>query len=243
MRKQAIFFILVLLLCGVCSAALPPLNVNIKWCGSQDVFFWNASSADVSGYRIINNYPELDSTRSIYTTVSSATGQKTIGSFIIPAKTDNPIRIEPGLWRFRMYHNVSSSVGITQFEYHVFNRSSTGVETDLFYGQALTSDINSLTTTETLLSYARRNITTMFPGDRLVIKVNASTTSVTSRDAWMTLSGNTMASMVSIAYFVCDDDTIPYDGSGTDKASGILFGLIGGFLGGLILIKRKGGFT
>jgi len=203
MKSKIIIFILMIIVTP-CVALTQPI-VNIPWCGSQDIFFWNASS-DISGYRAINNYPELDSERAIYTSVSSATGSKTIGSFIIPSKSNNPIMLEPGLWRFRMYHNVSSSVGVTTFEYIVFNRSSTGVETNLFYGQALTSDVNSLTPVESLLSYARRNETNLFPGDRLVIKINASTTSVTPRDAWVTLAGNTRVSMVGVSWFVCDED-------------------------------------
>jgi hypothetical protein len=52
----------------------------------------------------------------------------------------------------------------------------------------------------------------MFNGDRLVIKVNASTSSVAARNAWISLAGNTEASMVGVSYFLCDSEL--YGGSG-----------------------------
>jgi hypothetical protein len=94
---------------------------------------------------------------------------------------------------------------MTQYQFVVYNRSSAGTETNLFYGHAITEEINALTSTEYLLSYARRNYTTFFPGDQMVIKVNASTTSVTARDAWITLAGNTRASMVEVGWWICED--------------------------------------
>jgi hypothetical protein len=96
-------------------------------------------------------------------------------------------------------------VGTTQYQFIVYNRSSAGTETNLFYGHAITEEINELASTEYLLSYARRNYTTFFPGDQMVIKVNASTTSVTARDAWITLAGNTRASMVEVGWWICED--------------------------------------
>jgi len=117
------------------------------------------------------------------------------------------------------------------------NRSSTGVETDLFYGNAITRDINTLDPTEQLLSYARRNVTTMFSGDRLVIKVNASTTSVTARTVYMWLGGNTNTSMVQASNFIC------CEGGGCNTGSegiAILFGVVGGILGAIAILRRMG---
>lgn len=77
----------------------------------------------------------------------------------------------------------------------------------MFYGNAITTDIERGTTpTEYLTSYARRNYTTFFTGDRLVIRANASTTVASARTT-MEVAGNTNASMVSVSYFVCDESS------------------------------------
>jgi hypothetical protein len=179
------------------------LAADYNWCGDQDIFFRNDSS-DVSGYFVMDHLPEIAPTAYKHVSVSSETGSQQIGAWITPAGSPGTQTIAPGLWRFRTYLNVSSATGATNYEYKVFNRSSDGTETDLFYGHVISVDINDLTPTEHLISYARRNWTTLFPGDRLVIKINASTSSVAARDAWIAVSGNNYASMVSASYFVCD---------------------------------------
>lgn len=194
------------LFCPVGPPPDPIPNPNIPVCHTQNFFFWNQTSYQIPGYRILNNYPELDSVRYITTSVSSATGSKIIGNFTTAAFTETKT-MAPGPWRFRSYFYVSSAVGDTRVEYSVFNRSSTGVETHLWYGTAITGDINNLATAEQLLTYARRNSTTFYAGDRLVIKVNASTTSVTSRDIYMGLAGNVYASMVQNGWWICNEST------------------------------------
>jgi len=210
------------------------------WCGIQELFFWNASS-DVSGYKILDHYPELSEQREVNVTISAATGSQQLGAWLSPAGTPGVTTIAPGFWRFRTFHNVSSQVGTTTLEFFIMNRSSTGVETNLFYNKAITEDINSLDPNEYLLSYARRNATTMFAGDRLLLKVNASTSSVTARKVYMWLAGNTNTSMVQASNFICCDD-----GSCSGSGSGIsgiewplmVYGLIGGILGALVIIRR-----
>ena len=194
----------------VSACAAPPTPTpttaitDYDWCYQQDIFFRNDSS-DISGYYVMDHLPQVENTRWKSVSVSSATGSKEIGSWVTPfGGIETPMTIAPGLWRFRTYLNVSSAVGNTSYQYQVFNRSAAGIETDLFYGHVISADINDLTPTEHLTSYARRNWTTLFAGDRLVIKINASTTSVTARDAYIALAGNTHASMVSVGYFVCD---------------------------------------
>jgi hypothetical protein len=179
-----------------------PWESCFPWCGIQEIFFHNATS-DISGYLVLNHIPELSKEREVNVSISSDTGSKRLGSWVTPIGSPGVTTIAPGLWRFRTFHNVSSQVGVTTLEFKVFNRSSAGIETDLFYGQAITKDINALDPTEYLLSYARRNATTLFPGDRLVIKVNASTSSVSARNVYMWLAGNTNTSMVQVSNFIC----------------------------------------
>lgn len=178
-------------------------TIDWPWCADQDIFF-RADSSDIAGYFHMDHRPQIESTKYFSTTVSSGTGSQRIASWATNASKPGVSVIGPGLWRFRVYLNVSSAVGNTNYEFKVFNRSSDGTETDLFYGHVISKDINDLTPTEHLISYARRNYTQLFSGDRLVIKVNASTSSVAARDAWISVAGNTQASMVGVSYFICD---------------------------------------
>jgi hypothetical protein len=193
--------------CAVAPVEFPDWD----WCADQDIFFRNDSS-DIAGYSVIDHIPQIASTQYKTVSVSSDTGTKELGRWVTPSGSPGVTLIGPGLWRFRVYLNVSSASGTTNYEFKIFNRSSDGTETDLFYGKVIGTDINDLTPTEHLISYARRNYTTMFNGDRLVIKVNASTSSVAARNAWISLAGNTEASMVGVSYFLCDSEL--YGGSG-----------------------------
>jgi len=172
------------------------------WCGEQDIFFRNDSS-DIAGYFVMDHRPQIEDTKYFATTVSSGTGSKRIATWATNTSSPGVSMIGPGLWRFRVYLNVSSAVGNTNFEFKIFNRSADGTETDLFYGHVISKDINDLTPTEHLISYARRNYTQLFEGDRLVITVNASTSSVAARDAYIWVAGNNYTSMVESGYYLC----------------------------------------
>jgi len=205
-----------------CTSPPPtPVPDSTDWCNTQEIFFWNKVS-DLPAYSLMDHYPQIAGETSINVTVSSATGSQQIGAFILPIDAlDGIDTLAPGLWRFRGYYSVSSAVGNTTIEYTVFNRSVAGVETDLFYGQAISTDYNSLAVGESLLSYARRNYTYFNPGDRLVVKVNASTTSVADRTLYMYLDGNLHASMLQVSRFVCDDTSGTSGGSGATSDSGM----------------------
>jgi hypothetical protein len=216
--------LIVALLCAVVILISPVGALSpIPWCAQQDLFFFNQSSADIAGYRVLQNYPELSNERVLKSPgVTAASGEKTIATFIVPEGEfykDNSI--QPGLWRFRGYFNASSAVGDTTVKYYLINRTSTGTETVLFYGNAITQDINTLDMSEYLTSYARRNATALFPGDRLAIRVNVSTTSTAARNVHMAVAGNLHASMVSMAYFHCTDEDILPSGAGSAASAPI----------------------
>lgn len=216
------------------------------YCGDQSLFLRNDSS-DIAGYYVLDHRPQIASEYARKVEVSSATGPKTIGKWVLPSTWQNVSVLAPGLWRFRMYHNVSSAVGVTTFEYALFNRSASGVETNVFFQKSITTDVDSLTPIEYLTSYARRNYTELFPGDRLVLRVNASTNSVTPRDAWITVAGNSRTSMVDMEYFLCpaldnpETTTSPVsDGSsGGGEATGAALGLVAGIIGAIVINRRK----
>lgn len=201
--KIAILLFVCLLIAPACASSIP-------WCAHQDVFFWNASS-DITGYKILDNYPELSVQKSITTVpFTSGSGEIVVGTWATPIGSPG-VSLEPGLFRFRSYIYSSSTAGITTLKFYLINRSASGVETNLFYGNAITQDVDATgIPQEYLTSYARRNSTTIFPGDRVVIRVNASTSSSSARTITYELAGNTNASMVSVSYFACSQSNTPF---------------------------------
>ena len=210
MKPVLILLLLVMLVCPVVA------DDDWMWCADQDIFLRNDSS-DITGYSSMDHFPQIADTQYKMAKVSSGSGPQQLGAWITPSGAPGVLSIGPGLWRFRVYLNMSSASGNTDYEFKVYNRSLDGTETDLFYGKIIADDFNELTPTEHLISYARRNYTTLFEGDRLVIKVNVSTSSVAVRDAWISLAGNTAASMVSVGYFLC-----PSEISGGTSGGGVM---------------------
>jgi hypothetical protein len=229
MKYLVCLVILAVMVATPCSA--------FPWCAQQDVFFWNASS-DIAGYKVLDHIPQLASQSSITTApFTASSGEITLGTWATPIGSPGD-ELAPGLWRFRTYAYSSSTSGITSIRFYAINRSASGVETTLFFGNAITNDIEATgTPKEYLTSYARRNSTTIFPGDRLLIRVNASTDSSSARTLTYELAGNTNASMGSIGYFLCP----ALSGSKVDDgpALPILCGIVGGLLAALFLIRRK----
>ena len=184
---------------------VPPI-LELPWCDKPDLFFWWNDTGDITNYRTMNNVPEIRDQIFTQVTVDQERGPAPLGCWSTPAAKPGVTWIAPGIWRFRTYHNVSPAVGNSYIQFQVFNRSLDGTETDLFYGLILTKEINTLTTEEYLTSYAKRNWTKLFTGDRLVIKAFGCTTSVNARTISMAVAGNTNASMVSMGWLMCDDD-------------------------------------
>ena len=175
------------------------------WCDKQDVFFWRSTS-DVIAYNKSDHIPQLASEQIITKTISVADGRQLIASFITPNDTAyNTFLLAPSEWKFHGYFNISATGGTTTVEYKVYNRTVTGTETDLFFGHAITSDISTVgVPLEYITSYARRNYTYLNYGDRLVVKVYATTTSVPNRNISIILAGNSHASYVELGYFICN---------------------------------------
>jgi hypothetical protein len=181
-----------------------------SWCGRQDVFFYNQSS-NLTGYQKLNNVPERDIQRNITSSsITSSSGEVTLGTWITDAGSPGTTSLAPGSWDFRSYFTASSSAGNTRANYRIFNQTPNGTKTWLFFGSAITKDIISGTIPgEYQTSYARRNYTTFYPGDRLGIQINVSTDSASARTVTMDMAGNTNASMVSISYFLCPSTAAP----------------------------------
>jgi hypothetical protein len=216
-----------------------PCAADFPWCAQQDLFFWNASS-DIIGYKVLDHIPQLASQSPITTPpFTASSGEITLGTWATPrGKPGN--ELAPGLWRFRTYAYSSTTAGSTTLKFYAINRSASGIETALFFGNAITNDIDATgVPREYLTSYARRNSTTIFPGDRLLIRVNASTDSASARTLTYDMAGNTNASMVSIGYFLCPE--LNGGSAVIDNGLALPFAAscIGAALIGLILIRRK----
>lgn len=234
------FFLIIAILFLVSTASA---GTAYCWSHQQDVFFWYASS-DIAGYRIMDQIPERAVQHTLTSTpFSSSSGEVTLGTWATPNANPDTNTLAPGLWRFRVYAKTSSDSGTTTLKFYAINRSSAGVETNLFYGNAITRDINSGTTpAEYLISYARRNYTHFNTGDRIVIRINASTNNAAARTVSFDVGGNTNASMVQIGYFVnyYDSASEPFDDDDyTTEAAAAALGLIGGSMGGVLFIKKR----
>lgn len=239
------FFLIIAILFLVSTASA---GTAYCWSHQQDVFFWYASS-DIAGYRIMDQIPQLSDGRLITTApFTASSGEVMLGQWITPAGSPDTRILAPGLWRFRIYVRTSLQSGTTDIRFYAINRSASGVETPLYFGNAVTHDISyDITLEEHLLSYARRNYTYFNPGDRLIIRANVSTNSALPRTVSLAVAGNTKASMVQIGYFVnyydfatepCPED----DDAGSDytvEASAAALGLIGGSMGGVLFIKKR----
>ncbi len=216
------------------------LGGTVPWCEDIDMFFWYLND-DIPGYRVLNNEPEPDDQHTITSpSVSSTTGEQTLGTWITPITSFSTKTIAPGLWRYRIYAKASSDAGITTMKFRTFNRSSDGTITWLFFGNAFTKDITHGTVPdEYLLSYARRNYTTLFPGDRLGIQVNVSTDSAAARTVSMDIGGNTNASMVGVSYWLCPSAGVYYVPPHPQTPLPPHISIIGIPIAALLFLRRK----
>lgn len=222
------------------NVSLCGLGLEYDLCGDMNLFFWNDSSSLGPDYNRLSSHPQPTVEKIMSATVSAATGEKTIGSFVTEPFNDGKV-MGPGLTRYRTYLNVSSAVGNTTYNFIPYNVSPSGIETRMFFGVPRTEEVNELVSREYLTSYARRNYTYFLPGERLLIRVNVSTTSVTARTAYFIIGGTSQASEVQVGYWICEDSLVccNTDNGGGGEAIGAAFGLIGGLIAAVICCRRR----
>jgi hypothetical protein len=205
MRIEAALFLLVFLFCIIPASA--QFTLNNEYCGDINLFFTNESS-DIPGYYILDKIPRLGEQTIISKTVNSASGDVLIASFITPPGRPGVPVLMPGYTRYRTYHSVSTvgTTGENTVFFRFYNRSADGTETRIYYDDAQTqSDVDSLTLKEYTIAYAKRNYSTLFKGDRFVVKAYAKTTGGPDREIRMSLGGSTNASMVASGFYPCDE--------------------------------------
>jgi len=246
------WFVIAIIFAAVVVA--PCMATEFPWTGHQDIMFYNALS-DVAGYRTIDHVPEQADQVSITTApITVSSGEVTLGTWLTPP-FEETTTIAPGRWIFRTYAVASSDSGHTLMHFRIFNRTETGESTYLFFGRAISQDINrGITPAEYNTYYARRNVTTIHPGDRLGIQINVSTDSASARTVTLEVSGNTNASYVSTGYWLGSTPITPTDAptahipnlpvgsSSRDENSQLLLWILGGciliFLAWRLLCRR-----
>jgi len=136
--------------------------------GGQVLFFHHDPVEDPAGYEGLFPVPAGSGEADETVVVKTGLGQVLVDPYITIAGYPGLTTLPAGLWRFRTYHYVDSAPGITNAVFKVYNRSG-ATETLLF--TATSDDINALTATEYLTSYAQATDYAVSLSDRIVIKV------------------------------------------------------------------------
>ena len=196
MRQAAIILLLILLLCPITSA-------QVDWCDQVNIlYFQHSNSPDIPGYEELRNYPSgaLESDENV--TVKAADGLVLIDTYITPPGEPTITAFEPGLRRYRTYHYVDKTIGVTRFVYRPFIRHTDGTETPLY--EIITEDVDAVIPTEYLTSYVIANKTTVLPTDRIGISVFVNTTSAAEVYAHFVYEGTVHHSHIESGYYSCD---------------------------------------
>lgn len=217
-------------------AIVPSCAQNPAWCELNTIYFQHSNSSDIPGYEELRNYPSGYPESDENVTITSASGLVLIDTYITPQHEPGVIALEPGLRRYRTYHYVDKSIGITRFVFTQFVRHSSGTETNLY--TVITEDIDSVVVNEYLTSYVIANITNLDKTDRIGVRVYVNTTSSTAIQTHFVYEGATHHSHIDSGYYLCDEQV--NDASDEPLTPiGIAFGVVGGMLGALIVSRRS----
>ena len=204
MRQAAILLLLILLLCPLASAQFTDDN---EYCGNVNLFFSSVWS-DIPGYYTLDQKPCFCEQTILSKSLTAASGDVLLGSFITPPGKPGVPFLMPGYTRYRTYHSTTTLgiFGVNSVFFRFYNRSLDGTETRIYYEDTQTqSDVSSTALVEYSVPYAKRNYTTLFPGDRFVVKAYAKTTSGVARNITMSIGGATNVSMVASGFYPCDE--------------------------------------
>lgn len=216
--------------------AISPVCAQDLWCGLNTIYFQHSNSPDIPGYEELRNYPSGASESNENITIVSSSGLVLIDTYITPQNEPGVIALEPGLRRYRTYHYVDKSVGVTRFVFTQFVRHASGNETALY--SVITDDVDSLVVEEYLTSYVIANITNLNKDDRIGVRVYVNTTSSSAIQAHFVYEGATHHSHIESGYYLCADQMS--DASDEPLTPiGIAFGVVGGMLGALIVSRRS----
>lgn len=194
MRQIALILLLVLLFC--------PAHAQEPWCGLNTIYFQNTSSDDVSGYKTLRNYPISINETDLSVSVSAATGQLLIAQFITSANTPHVYSFSPGLRRYRVYHYVDKTQGVTTFTYKPYLYFKDGTQKPLY--EVTTGEVDATEPDEYLISYAIPETVPLNLTDRIGIDVYAQTDSAAAIQAHVVFEGISNYSHIDAGYYSCE---------------------------------------
>jgi hypothetical protein len=181
---------------------LGPASDRERWCGSPLIFFQHESVPVPAGFEGLDIYPAASGEDDENVTVKDSTGEKLMDSYISLTDFPNIVLIRSGLWRFRMFHYVSTASGDTIFNYSVSIWNTTGWR---YLFHVNTDPVNSLFPVEVLTSYGLTTNTTILESDRIVVNVSAKTDHSSNVIAHFVYEGNTNTSHVQVSYLDCPE--------------------------------------
>lgn len=230
MRKIAAIVSLLLLVC-VASAQTPV-------CGTNVLYFQHNLSTSPAGYEELINYPSGNTEQDENITIKNTDGPVLIDAYIMPeGSLASATELLRGLREFDTYHYVDTASGVTRINYTAFRRFPNGTE-HVFYSQT-TEDINALTTTAYTTYRVSQDDLKLSHTDRLGIKIYGQTTHAANVKLHFVYQGMGNASHFHSGFFECP--TPPVNDQSSYAPAALLFSLVGGLIGALVVVK-KGGF-
>jgi len=161
---------------------------------NSQTYYFSSNPANVGGYESALRNPGLNPQDDDSVSVSNGTGEVLIDSYVTIQDDPGVLEIPAGVWSFKMFHYVDNALGVSWFRYKVFKRSVAGAETLLF--TVNTNEVNALSVAEINIDYTVTTAIPLLADDRIVIKVYAVTTSVSTRIAHFVYEGNLNVSRV-----------------------------------------------
>ena len=146
---------------------------------SQKVEFFVFASSDTFPYSQLTSTIVAHAPKDIIAVANLASGQVSLHSFITAATDPGLSQLPPSTWLFNIFRYVDAAVGNSQLIFSAYIRNVDGAETFLF--SVSSSIIRDTAPTFESISFATTNFTTLNNTDRIVIKVSATTTSITYR--------------------------------------------------------------
>ena len=230
--------IAVALLLLIPSAMADPSG-GFQWAGHQDIFLQNTSSTTVTGYKVMDHIPKV-APETYITKVVPAGTTVYLGDWIMPigSPVNGSYTIAPGIWAFHFYTTSTQNNALDKIQVHLLNRSASGVQTDLFYGTALSYDLAaSAIPVDTTFEYVRRNFTYCNAGDRLVLNISIVNSGTVQTTDTFHMDGNLHTSRVTSSYWISTGNQFPTSNSASGEAGADLaYSIVAGSVGGAVAI-------
>jgi hypothetical protein len=181
-----------------------PTSAISPWCGRQILYFSHVNSTDPVSYERLINYPDGGAEIEENVTLKDTMGEVLIDTYISDPGYPNTVLLLAGLTRFRTYHKVSSTPGITTINYSVSKRNATGNQTFLWSVES--QDINNLNLNEILTSYVTNTTYVLDTTDRIMINVSGKTTHSSNIQLYWFYQGTNHASHLETGTFYCEEE-------------------------------------